>query len=139
MFNVSYEERLQLWSNFRESLESSDDPFRDVIEFYNNTPVVSIHTDPWTRDSWPDPWQLILENQYCQFCIVLGQCYSLQLTERFSGSDFEIHIAIDRKKSDTYYMLYVDDIVLGYVADEYVLQKELPNTIEIQKSYSMCK
>ena len=139
MFNVSYEERLQLWSDFRESLESSDDPFRDVIEFYNNTPVVSIHTDPWTRDSWPDPWQLILENQYCQFCIVLGQCYSLQLTERFSGSDFEIHIAIDRKKSDTYYMLYVDDKVLGYVADDYVLQTELPDSIEIQKSYSMSK
>lgn len=137
MFNVSYEDRLQLWSDFRESLESSDDPFRDVIEFYKNTPVVSIHTDPWTRDTWPDPWQLILENQYCQFCIVLGQCYSLQLTERFSGSDFEIHIAIDRKKSDTYYMLYVDDKVLGYVADDYVLQTELPDTIEIQKSYSM--
>jgi len=137
VFNVSYEDRLQLWSDFRESLESSDDPFRDVIEFYNNTPVVSIHTDPWTRDTWPDPWQLILENQYCQFCIVLGQCYSLQLTERFSGSDFEIHIAIDRKKSDTYYMLYVDDKVLGYVADDYVLQTELPDTIEIQKSYSM--
>jgi len=137
VFNVSYEDRLQLWSDFRESLESSDDPFRDVIEFYNNTPVVSIHTDPWTKDTWPDPWQLILENQYCQFCIVLGQCYSLQLTERFSGSDFEIHIAIDRKKSDTYYMLYVDDKVLGYVADDYVLQTELPDTIEIQKSYSM--
>lgn len=139
MFDLSYEARLQSWSDFRKSLESSEDPFQDVIGFYSNTPLVSIHTDPWSKDTWPDPWQLILENQYCAFCIVLGQCYSLQLTERFSGSDFEIHIAIDRKKSDTYYMLYVDDKVLGYVADDYVLQTELPNTIEIQKSYSMCK
>ena len=137
MFDLNYEERLRSWSDFRKSLESSEDPFREVIGLYNKTPTVSIHTDPWSRDTWPDPWQLILENQYCSFCIVLGQCYSLQLTERFSGSDFEIHIAIDRKKSDTYYMLYVDDKVIGYIADEYIQQKDLPHSLEIQKSYTM--
>lgn len=137
MFNLSYEDRLQSWSKFRESLETSKDPIKDVIDFYSQAPEVSIHTDPWTKSSWPDPWQLILENQYCGFCRVLGQCYSLQLTERFSGSVFEIHITIDRKKSDTYYMLYVDDIVLGYVADDYITQNELPDTLEIQKSYQM--
>ena len=139
MFKLNYEDRLQEWSKFRQTLETSEDPFRDVIDFYNKIPMVSIHTDPWSKDSWPDPWQLILENQYCAFCIVLGQCYSLQLTERFSSSDFEIHIAIDRKKSDTYYMLWVDGKVLGYIADDYVLQENLPNTIEIQKSYTMQK
>ena len=137
MFDLNYEDRLRSWSDFRKSLESSKDPFREVIGLYNKTPTVSIHTDPWSRDTWPDPWQLILENQYCSFCIVLGQCYSLQLTERFSGSDFEIHIAIDRKKSDTYYMLYVDDKVLGYIADEYIQKNDLPQTVEIQKSYTM--
>ena len=139
MFNLNYEDRLEAWSEFRESLEVSNDPLKDVIKFYGQTPEVSIHTDPWSKDSWPDPWQLILENQYCQFCIVLGQYYSLQLTERFSRSDFEIHIAIDRKKSDTYYMLWVDGKVLGYIADDYVSQDKLPNTIEIQKSYTMQK
>ena len=137
MFNLNYEDRLEAWSEFRESLEVSNDPLKDVIKFYGQTPEVSIHTDPWSKDSWPDPWQLILENQYCQFCIVLGQYYSLQLTERFSSSDFEIHIAIDRKKSDTYYMLYVDDKVIGYIADEYIQQKDLPHSLEIQKSYTM--
>ena len=139
MFNLNYEDRLEAWSEFRESLEVSNDPLRDVIKFYGQTPEVSIHTDPWSKDSWPDPWQLILENQYCAFCIVLGQCYSLQLTERFSSSDFEIHIAIDRKKSDTYYMLYVDDIVIGYIADGYIQQKDLPQSLEFQKSYTMQK
>ena len=139
MFDLSYEARLQSWSDFRKSLESSEDPFQEVVGFYSKTPTVSIHTDPWSKDTWPDPWQLILENQYCAFCIVLGQCYSLQLTERFSDSVFEIHIAIDRKKSDTYYMLYVDDNVLGYVADDYVKIKEIPSTIEIQKTYTMQK
>ena len=137
MFNLNYEDRLQDWSRFRESLEKADDPFQDVIAYYRKIPVVSIHTDPWAKETWPDPWQLILENQYCSFCIVLGQCYSLQLTERFSGSDFEIHIAIDRKKSDTYYMLYVDDKVIGYIADGYIQQKDLPHSLEFQKSYTM--
>ena len=134
---MNYEARLKSWSDFRESLESSEDPINDVIEFYSKTPTVSIHTDPWTKTTWPDPWQLILENQYCEFCRVLGQCYSLQLTERFSGSIFEIHITIDRKKSDTHYILCVDDIVLGYVADDYTTKEKLPSTLEIQKSYTM--
>ena len=137
MFNLNYEDRLQSWSDFRELLEASKDPFKEVIEFYSKTPTVSIHTDPWTQSSWPDPWQLILENQYCPFCIVLGQCYSLQITERFSGSVFEIHIAIDRNLSDTHYMLCVDDIILGYVANDYITKDELPSTIEIQKTYTM--
>ena len=34
-------------------------------------------------------------------------------------------------------MLYVDDVVLGYVADDYVKQNEIPSTIEIQKTYTM--
>jgi len=33
--------------------------------------------------------------------------------------------------------LYVDDKVIGYIADGYIQQKDLPHSLEIQKSYSM--
>ena len=84
MFDKTYEDRLLAWSKFRQGLETSTDPIQDVIDNYNTAPTVSIHTDPWNQDSWPSPWQLILENQYCEFSRVLGMCYSLQLTERFN-------------------------------------------------------
>jgi hypothetical protein len=136
MFNKSYEERLAAWRNFRETLDESTDPFNDVILFYSKTPQVALHADPYDKTTWPDPWQLLLENQYCVFCRVLGMCYSLQLTERFKGSSFEIHIGIDRKQSETHYLLFVDDHVLGY-DESVILKKDLPGSIEPVETFSM--
>ena len=112
MFNQTYEQRLSAWNKFRKNLEDSTDPIKDVMEFYAKTPTVSIATDPYDKSMWPSPWELILENQYDEFCIVLGMCYSLQLTDRFKGSTLEIHIGIDKDKSRTYYLLKVENYIL---------------------------
>ena len=56
MFAKTYEERLLCWAKFRQSLEDSSTPFQDVIEFYRSAPSVSIHTDPFHTEAWPDPW-----------------------------------------------------------------------------------
>lgn len=137
MFDKKYEQRLSCWSNFREKLESSDTPIQDTLEFYNKAPTVSIHTDPWDNKTWPTPWELVKENQYCDFCRVLGLCYSLQLTERFSRSKFEIHIVIDNKNSATHYLLYLDDLVVNHANGEQFHANKLPTFYETKKIYSM--
>jgi hypothetical protein len=137
MFGKKYEDRLLEWSEFRQSLEHAHDPIKDVIEFYNVAPTVSIHTDPWDKTTWPDPWELLEENQYCDFCRVLGMCYSLQLTDRFNHVPFEIHIVIDNKKSSTYYLLHVGNLVIGYTYGAYCNVNDLPKTLHTKKKYSM--
>jgi hypothetical protein len=136
MFNKTYEERLASWREFRDSLEDDADPFRTVLDFYSNAPYVSRHTDPWTPEMWPNPWELINENQYDDFCRVLGMCYSLQLTERFKGSSFEIHISTNSDKSELHYLLYVDDTVINW-NNNYVHKSELPQDFVSQETYSM--
>ena len=136
MFNKNYENRLSAWREFRESLEEAEDPFRSVIDQYDTSPYVSIHTDPWTQEMWPTPWELINENQYDEFCRVLGMCYSLQLTERFKGSHFEIHISTNRENSEMHYLLYVNETVLNW-DNSYVHKSELPQEIVPQKIYDM--
>ena len=88
MFNLNYEGRLSKWREFRETLEDSPKPINDVVQFYRLAPTVSIHTDPFNNKTWPGPWELLHENQYCIFCKVLGMCYTLQLTESFKDSKF---------------------------------------------------
>lgn len=138
MFDKKYEDRIAAWHEFRQSLETATDPLQDVIDFYSQSPTVSINTDPYNSESWLDPWELILENRYCEFCRVLGQCYSLQLTDRFSEVDFEIHISIDSEKSESYYLLYVGDKVLGY-RNSYVSKDDIPQTVVSEKYYYMPK
>ena len=139
MFCKKYEDRLLAWSEFRQNLETSKDPIQDVIDLYSTAPTVSIHTDPWDNSMWPTPWELVKENQYCEFCIVLGMCYSLQLTDRFSGSDFEIHIVIDKENSMFNYLLYIDKSLISYPIGERNYAKLPPNYFEVKKKYSMPK
>ena len=129
MFHKKYEERLQLWKQFRTNLETVEDPIQEVINFYNQAPKCLIAADPFTPSTWPDPWELLEENNYCSFVKILAICYTLQLTEVLKHEKYEIHITRDRKKSATYYLLYVDDIVIGFDADTYVHRTEMPNTL----------
>lgn len=136
MFDKPFEQRMAVWSEFRTSLETSATPFEDVLEFYRRAPLVSIHTDPWNPESWPDPWQLLDENQYCDFCTVLGWCFSLQLTDRFKGSSFEIHIVTDDNLGYRY-LLLVDDMVLGYNKDTTIHCSDLPDSLQSHHVYVM--
>lgn len=136
MFEKRYEQRLESWSKFRENLENSSDPFQDVIDFYKQAPYVSVHTDPWNQSAWPDPWQLVHENQYDDFCRVLGMCYSLQLTDHFKASSFEIHICTINSLGYMY-LLFVDDYVIGYDEEKVIRQHNLPKDINSQEVYTM--
>jgi len=137
MFHIQkYEDRLAVWQEFRNSIESAEDPLQLVIDYYDQAPRVSIATDPWDNATWPGPWELVHENQYCKFCTVLGMCYSLQLTERFKGSTFEIHIGMDRERSRTVFLLMIDDIVIGW-NEGLVKRSELSTALQIEKIYSM--
>jgi|SRR6056300_976676 hypothetical protein len=137
MFEKSYEERLAIWREFRESLETSKDPIQDTINFYNRVPISRLGADPYTPSTWPDPWELLQENIYCDFVKILAICYTLQLTDVLSQSTYVIHTAYDNKKSETYYILYVDDNVVGYLGDTYVFANELPNSIQSHFEYTM--
>ena len=137
MFDKKYEERLSLWSTFRKTLEISNDPIQDAINFYREAPTVSIAIDPYTPITWPNPWELLEENNYCSFVKILAICYTLQLTDVLSQASYEIHITQDNKKSSTYYLLYVDDQVIGYNGETYVHKSELPNTLHSELVHSL--
>ncbi len=137
MFSKNYEQRLSAWRSFRESLEFSDDPIQTVIDFFRQIPLVKYQCDPYDRSTWPSPWQMIQENTYCEFVKILAICYTLQLTDKFSASTFEIHIRYSQAESKIYYLLYVDDRVIGYLEDTHVHKSELPSGLISQQKFSM--
>ena len=129
-------DRIKLWRQFREQLETAENPLLDVIYFWNNVPISSIAADPYDTKTWPDPWELLKENTYCEFTKILAIYYTLQLTDRFSQSSFEIHIVLDKKESAMKYLLFVDNQAIGYYYDKSIDTKELPN-LECQMRYDV--
>jgi len=136
MFNKPYEERLNLWRQFRNKLETAEDPIQDTIDFYSGAPSVTLNADPWDQSTWPDPWELLKDNEYCQFTRVLGICYSLQLTDCFKGSRFEIHIYTDSKKGYVY-LLSVNNHVIGWKDETYVDKQDLPKNLQPKHVYTL--
>lgn len=117
MFNKPFYDRLRQWRNLRHSVEISETPFEDVLNFWSQAPISRPCTDPYDSEHWPDPWELIHQNIYCEFLQILAICYTLQLTERFSLSEFEIHITLDKKHDAIVYLLFVDNQAIGYYND----------------------
>jgi len=64
------QQRLADWYAFRQQLETSSTPLDDVHLYFEKLPHVKVYTDPYDQSSWPTPWELIDENEYCQFNII---------------------------------------------------------------------
>lgn len=137
IFFEGFDNRLKSWVDFRQLLETDKDPLQKVIDFWNKAPIGPRTCDPFEKSTWPDPWELLSSNDYCDFSKILAIYYTLVLTERFNDSYFEIQITKDVDAHKLLYLLIVDDHVIGYLYDCPVLQEELPTNLNIQSSYPM--
>lgn len=103
MFDLYGNDKLIEWKKFRDRLETSENPFEDVLELWKQAPFVNSYLDNNYPNEWPDPWHLILDGKYDDLAICLGIVYTLKLTQRFMSSTFEIHTSI--KDNRKYYIL----------------------------------
>lgn len=129
MYNSKYENRLVEWRQLRDSIEESEDPLRLCLEFWNNIPEERLAADPYDQSTWPTPWEMIEENNFCSFVKILAICYTLQLTERFSHESFEINIVQDRNKQDVSYLLFFDTTCIGYEPMKAIPIENLPKNL----------
>ncbi len=108
MFDKHGTERLAYWKEFRESLESSQNPYTEVAEFWSSAPFVSPFLDPNNPSEWPDPWHLVLDSRLDDLAISLGMLYTIKLTRRFMDANCEIHMSMLPKEKQPRYFLVVD-------------------------------
>jgi len=127
MFNKSPEERLSAWCEFRQKLNSENDPLNSIAEFWAQAPLI-IHNhkiDPYNPKSWPTPWEILHENKYDDFTLALMIGYTLKLTKKFGNASVEVRTMVNPTKTKLYNLVYVDNTtVLNY--DRY-------NAVEMEK------
>jgi hypothetical protein len=109
VFDLYGNDRLTKWKEIRDSIETSEDPFNDVISVWSRAPFVNAYLNHHDKGSWPDPWHLILDGKLDDLAICLGMLYTLKLTQRFIRSTFEIHMSMPHEQSDKIFYLVVDN------------------------------
>jgi len=119
VFQLNYEARLKSWYDLRKSLEDKDikTSCLAIDNWWQKAPLVNHHLHPNDVENWPGPWDLIVENNYCQIARGLGMVYTLQLV---GIKDIDFCIAID-DNSEECALVMVDNA--KYILNYY------PNTV----------
>jgi len=119
IFQSTYEARLQDWFQLRKSVNSLpiEQQCVTIDEWWQQCPLVTHHLHPQDIDNWPDPWELLSENTYCEVARALGMCYTLHL---IGINDIELVLA----RNDT-----AEDVVLVLVDNAKYIMNYWPNTV----------
>ena len=110
MFKLDEDSRLAAWSKIRKLIDSSDNPFQIVIDFWAEAPFTTgkPRLDPFYQASWPTPWEIIVDNLYDDFSKAVMMGYTLLLTEKFKESLVEIRTLVDHKHNRLYNVVVID-------------------------------
>lgn len=119
IFQSTYEARLQDWFQLRESVAKLSLQEQCVIidKWWQRAPLVNHYLHPYDIDNWPNPWELLSENTYCEVARALGMCYTLLL---LGINDVEMVLA----KNDT-----SEDVVLVLVDNAKYILNYWPDTV----------
>jgi hypothetical protein len=142
MFELQLDNRLSSWAALRLELESVDDPFQKVTEFWHDAPFTPYNRniDQYHQKSWPSPWQIVVDNQYDDFTKALMIAYSLKFTKRFNESVIELRTIVDKSNRKYYNIVCVDNKWVINYGDDVVTLENIPdsflveNLIEVQAS-----
>jgi hypothetical protein len=93
-FNQSPDYRILLWREWRNELEklSLSEAINKVAQDWAKVPTVTHYLAPDRIADWPNPWQLVTDNLYCDLSITLGIYYSLALLEKTEITDLRLQI-----------------------------------------------
>lgn len=99
VFQLSSDTRFKYWYNLRLSLESSpiDKICIEVDDWWQKAPLVNHYLDSDLLNEWPNPWELLVENNYCHIARGLGVYYTLHLLK---VKDIEFVEARDNHSND---------------------------------------
>jgi hypothetical protein len=89
MWAKTFDQRLNSWYNLRSlSLELSlEDSLTAINSWWFNCPWQPYYLHWDDQPKWPDPWQLLSDNVYCDLARGLGILYTITLLDRADMAD----------------------------------------------------
>ena len=131
MWPTTYDDRLLEWRELREQLENISD-LKDLLvtvdTWWQRAPLIPhyLHIDDY--ENWPNPWELLVENNFCELAKCLGIVYTLLVLNR---NDLTKITIVETKN---YHLVVINDIhILNYYPREIVTQEQIDDYTVIRK------
>jgi hypothetical protein len=92
MWHSDFADRLESWADLRTSVQTQ--PIEQALALINSWWFCSpwrpyyLHWDD--QPNWPNPWQLLNDNVYCDLARALGIVYTISLMDRADMVDAEL-------------------------------------------------
>lgn len=84
MWPKTFDQRLESWYQLRNSANSKpvDQALAQINSWWFHAPWRPYYLDWDNTNAWPDPWQLLKDNFYCDLARGLGILYTISLLDR---------------------------------------------------------
>jgi hypothetical protein len=130
VFQLNYDSRLRSWYELRTAVESLDTKNKciEIDKWWQKAPLVNHYLHVLDNETWPGPWDLLVENTYCTVARALGICYTLSLV---GISDIKMVEATDKMGEDLVLVL-VDNAkyILNYWPDTVISNNSIDFTVK---------
>jgi len=84
MWGLTFEQRLAAWNVLRDRVRTlpKPDALEEINSWWQKTPWRAYHLHWDDQADWPDPWQLLSDNIYCELARGLGILYTITVLDR---------------------------------------------------------
>ena len=115
----TFSSRLESWNLLRSEVQTL--PVRAALETINSW----WHQTPWKpyylhwddQPTWPDPWQLLSDDVYCDLARGLGILYTISLLDRADMVDAELVLT---EEGDNLVLIAKEKYILNWSPDSVV-------------------
>lgn len=132
-------DRLRLWQEFRHKI--SQQPLEQAVvatsHLWSFAPYQKYYLTSDQIKNWPNPWELIYDNYYCNLAIALGMLYTLYLSDH--RPQICIKIYIDSESKEQYNLVFVEQgkYVLNMEHDTVLNKTQIENKLKLKKTISI--
>ena len=92
MWPRDFSQRLESWAQLRQQCQTldSEPALIKINQWWFRTPWTAYHLHWDDQQDWPDPWQLLSDDQYCPVARGLGIMYTIAMLDREDLQDSQM-------------------------------------------------
>jgi hypothetical protein len=140
MFQLKTEDRLRSWRGFRYSIGALplELALQQTVELWSHCPFIPYHLDSKDPTSWPNPWQLLDDNIYCDLAKSLGIVYTMLLTEHRKNLEIEIRVYKDPETGYEYNLSWFNQgkYIANLINAEIVNIEQFDKALRLEQIYT---